>query len=57
MIALWIILSVIVGVAARNRYARSFFAWAFISLVASPLLAFLLLFALGVKPGGVPARA
>jgi NADH:ubiquinone oxidoreductase subunit 6 (subunit J) len=46
----WIILSIIVGVNASRRYQRDGFGWFVFSIFLSPLVAFLLLKALGPKP-------
>jgi len=47
--AFWLVLSVIVGVAADTR-GRSFVGWFFGALVFSPLLAVLLLLAVPARP-------
>ncbi len=48
----WIILSIIVGVNASRRYQRDGFGWFVFSIFLSPLIAFLLLKALGPKTPG-----
>ena len=54
VILIWLTLTVIVGVAASRRFNHSFFNWAVISFLILPVLAFLLLWAMG-KPK--PAQA
>jgi hypothetical protein len=46
----WIALSIIVAVAASRRFNRDAVGWFFIAVLISPLLAVLLLFALGPLP-------
>ena len=45
----WIFLSAIVGIAAKRRFNRSE-AWGLLAVIISPLIAGLLLLALGPKP-------
>jgi hypothetical protein len=49
LFVLWIILSILVGVDASRRYQRDGFGWFVFSIFLSPLVAFLLLKALGPK--------
>ena len=45
----WFVAAIIVGLAASNRATRSGFGWFVLSLIISPLLAFLALLAVGRK--------
>jgi len=43
----YILLSLIVGVAAENRFNRTGIAWFFFSLIGTPIFSFLFMLALG----------